>query len=148
MQQVHATCTWALTCKLCPCTSCMFLLHPAPAWANGCWCLVPLINFSNLSWWCFPSSQWCKCSNCTWATCTVWWWLCGGACMWWCLYVVVGTHTHTSELRARPFWRGFRREIVRTKLFHAAHACQTLEYVIAGAHQLLCRSCHFSVATW
>ena len=42
----------------------------------------------------------------------------------------------------------FKREIVCAKLFHAAHACQTLAYMIAGAHQLLCRFCHFSVATW
>ena len=40
------------TCK-CPCARCMFLLHPVPTCADGCWCPVPL----NLRWWCFPSSH-------------------------------------------------------------------------------------------
>ena len=79
MQQEPATCIWALT-------SCMFLLHPATTCADGCWCPVPL-TFSNLCWWCFPSSQWRKYSNCTCVTCTVWWFLyvmvvCDGG-VWW-----------------------------------------------------------------
>ena len=43
-----------------------------------CKCPVPLTLISNLRWWCFPSSQWRKDSNCTRVTCTAQW----------CLYVV------------------------------------------------------------
>ena len=35
---------------------------------------------------------------------------------------------------------------MHTELFHAIDTCQTLTYAIDSAHQVLCRSCHFSEA--
>ena len=41
----------------------------------------------------------------------------------------------------------FEAKSCALRLFHATDTCQTLAYVIHGAHSLLRRSCHFSVAT-
>ena len=65
------------------CGSCMFLVHPAPTCADGCWCLAPL-TFSNLNWWCFslqPLAQILHLRSCN-LHCVV-------VVVWWCLYVVV-----------------------------------------------------------
>ncbi len=40
----------------------------------------------------------------------------------------------------------FKAKSYALRLFHATDTCQTLAYVIHGAHPLLRRSCHFSVA--
>ena len=41
----------------------------------------------------------------------------------------------------------FKVKLCALRLFHTTDTCQTLVYVIHGAHPLLCRSCHFSTAT-